>query len=97
MKHRISYINRLFHWLMHVQTSYVCPMVFDVYNTSRFAYITITIRREVSANLCCFQQCHSDVNDLAGSVPQHGSGSHGSMSVPGDSNHGPPNSMVVGS
>ena len=40
-------------------------MVFDVYSTSRIAYVTITIINEDSANPCLFQQCASDVNDLA--------------------------------
>ena len=31
----------------------------------RFAYVTITIMREASAKLCLFQQCVSDVTDLA--------------------------------
>ena len=60
-----SDINRLRHWHMHVRTSYVCPMVFDVSSTSRIAYITVTIISEDSANPCLFQQCASDVSDLA--------------------------------
>ena len=49
---------------MHVQTSYVCPMVFYVSSMSRIAYVTITIISEDSANPCLFQQCVSDVNDF---------------------------------
>ena len=51
-------------------------MVFDVSSTSRFAYITITIKHETSAKLCLFQQCTSNENDwdyVTGSVPQDGS------------------------
>ena len=40
-------------------------MVFDVSSTSRIAYVTIAIIREDAANPCLFQQCASDVNDLA--------------------------------
>ena len=50
---------------MHVRTSYIYPMVFDVPSTSRITYVTITIINEDSANPCLFQQCASDVNDLA--------------------------------
>ena len=50
---------------MHVQTSYVCQMVFDVSSTSLIAYVTITIISEDSTNPWLFQQCASDVNDLA--------------------------------
>ena len=60
-----SDVNRLYYWRMHVWTSKVCPIVFDVYSTSRIAYVTITIISEDSANPCLFQQCASDVNDLA--------------------------------
>ena len=60
-----SDVNRLRHWRMHIRTSYVCPMVFDVSSTSRIAYVTITITSEDSANPCLFQQCASDVNELA--------------------------------
>ena len=60
-----SDINRLRHWRMHVRTSYVWPKLFDVSSTSRNAYITITIISKDSANSCLFQQCASDVNDLA--------------------------------
>ena len=38
---------------------------FDVSSTSRIAYVTITIISEDSANPGRFQQCASDVNDLA--------------------------------
>ena len=51
------------HLRMHIRTSYACPMVFDVSSMSRF--VTITILHEASAKLCLFQQCASDVNDLA--------------------------------
>ena len=47
-----SDVNRLRH--MHVRTSYVCPMVFDVYSISRIAYVTITIFSKDSANPCLF-------------------------------------------
>ena len=40
-------------------------MVFNVSSSSRIAYVTITIISEDSANPCHFQQCASDVNDLA--------------------------------
>ena len=73
LRHRNSEVNLLRHWRMHVRAFYICPMVFDV---SRFAFVTITIFREDSAKLCLFQQCVSDVNDLAyvtGYVPQDGS------------------------
>ena len=60
-----SDINRLRHWRMHLRTSNVCPIVFVVSNTSRITYVTITIASEDSANPCLFQQCASDVNDLA--------------------------------
>ena len=40
-------------------------MVFDVPSTSWVAYVTSTIISEDSANPCLFQQCASDVNDLA--------------------------------
>ena len=76
MRQRTSDVSRLHHWRMHDRTSYVCPMVFDVSSTSRFSYVTITILREASTNHCLFQQCTSDVNDLAsitGSVSQDGS------------------------
>ena len=52
------------------------PMASDVFSTSHFAYVTITIMRKASAMLWLFQQCASDVIDLAyvtGSVPQDGS------------------------
>jgi len=59
------------HWRMHVRMSYVCPRwVVDVSSTSRFAYVTIQIMREVSATFA------SDLNDLAyaiGPLPQDGS------------------------
>ena len=60
-----SDVNRLRHWCMHVRTSHVCPMVFDVSSTSRIAYVTIIIVSKDSANPCLFQQCANDVNDLA--------------------------------
>ena len=60
-----SDVNRLRHWRMHVRTSYVCPVVFDVSSTSLIAYVTITIISEDSPNTCLFQQCASDANDLA--------------------------------
>ena len=53
---------------MHARTSYVCLMVFDVSSRLRIAYVTITIishNSEDSTNPCLFQQCVSDVNDLA--------------------------------
>ena len=40
-------------------------MVFDVSSTLRIAYVTITIISEDSANPFLFQQCASDVYDLA--------------------------------
>ena len=49
----------------HVRTSYVCPMVFAVSSMSRIAYVTITVVSEDSTNPCLFQQCASDINDLA--------------------------------
>ena len=50
---------------MHVRTSYVCSMVFDVSSMSRIAYVTTTIISEDSANPFLFQQSASDVNILA--------------------------------
>ena len=40
-------------------------MVFDVSSKSRVADVTVTIISEDSTNPCLFQQCASDVNDLA--------------------------------
>ena len=68
LNHRISDVNRLRHWRIHVRTSYVCPTVYDVSSTSRFAYVTIIIVPRASARLCLFQQSASDVNDLASLV-----------------------------
>ena len=65
LRHRSSDVNCLRHWRMHVQTSYVCPMVFDVSSTSWFAYVTIIILCEASAKFRLLQQWASDVNDLA--------------------------------
>jgi len=51
-------------------------MLFDVSSKSSFVCVNITIMREVSAKLCLFLQCASDVNDLAyviGFVSQDGS------------------------
>ena len=55
---------------MHVQTSK------RLFNAIWFAYVAITNFSEDSTNPYSFQQCTSDVNDLAyviGSVPQDGS------------------------
>ena len=68
-----SEVSGLHHWRMHVRTSYVCPVVFDVSSMLRFAYNTITIKRETSAKPCLFQQCTSDISDwvyVIGSMPQ---------------------------
>ena len=43
----------------------LCQTVFDFSSTSRIAYVTITIISEDSTNPCLFQQCASDVNDVA--------------------------------
>ena len=76
LRHKTSDVNCLRRWRKHVRTFFVCSMVFDVSSISRFAYVTITILREASANHCLCQQCACDVNELAyvtGSVPQDGS------------------------
>ena len=52
LRHRTN----LRHWRINIQTSYVCPVVFDVSNTSQFAYVTFTIICDTSAKLCLFQQ-----------------------------------------
>ena len=69
LRRRTSDINRLRHWHMHVWTSYVCPRVFylmyPVHRDLPTLLTHITILHEASAKLCHFQQCTSDVNDLA--------------------------------
>ena len=78
LRHRTSDVNLLHHWRMHVQTSYICLMIFDVSSTSRFPYVIVTVFRKVSTKLCVFLQCTSDVNVeilayVTGSVSQDGS------------------------
>ena len=83
MRHRTSDINRLRHWRRNI-FDILCLLKgipFDLPSTSngiptRFAYVPAIITCEASTKLNLFQQCASDVSDLAyitGSMPEDGS------------------------
>ena len=51
LRHRTSDVNRLRHWGMYVQTSYICPRAYYMMypaRHARIAYVTITIMCKVS-------------------------------------------------